>query len=324
MIYHDVRLKLNTLKLQSFFYFLIFIIGWPLWGQTVDKKEDLQNKSNWEKFLIIQNKNLSVWFNDFAQDIDLFLAGKQLTQKENFSRLKFENITQSTEGHVVTNDFSASAILHLPNVEEYWQLKFTSYDELNERRKSQKSYLRSKRQENYGATISLFRKLGNIHTTFQPRIELKNPIKVSHSLSFESEANTTYFNLNPKLELYASADKGTGVYWALNFLFSIDNSHTLTFINDGDYVAQTHQESVTNGFSLLTSLSDKMSYSKGILFFSNNRPHYHLDGYSFYFTWNHTIYKNIFSYHLTPHLDFNVDDCFRGRSGLSLELVFNF
>ena len=311
-------------------YFLIFILLLPRLSFANDEAatpdEDSDSpKASWTQRMIDGNIAASEWFDGVAEGIDLYLAGRRLTSRKNTSKVRFEELINSNEGQLVTHDFSVGLQLRLPNLEEYWQVKFTSYDEQEERRRSQTPYLRqTNRQENYGATIGVFRKLGNVRTAFQPRVQLKDPLSVSHSLSFESVAEMESYSMNPKLELYAVADKGTGVYWALNFNFNINQSYSFTLINNGDYISQLHLESVTNGFSFGHVLTDTTAISYGTNFFSNNRPHYHLEGFSFFFSWNHTIYKNILDYSLTPHWDFFRDLNWHGRLGLALNLGLTF
>lgn len=282
-------------------------------------------KASWTQRMIENNITISNWFDGVAEGLDLFLAGKQLTKKKNNSRLRFDEWIRSIEGEEVTHDFAVGVLLRLPNLEEYWQVKFTSYDELKDRRQSQSDYLRrNPRPENYGASVGLFRKLGDVRVAFQPRVELQDPISVSQSLSFESVAEMKNYSINPKLELYAVADKGTGVYWALNFNFNIDKDYSLTLINSGDYVSQTHVESVTNGFSFQHVITDYTALGYGTNFFSTNREKYHLEGYSFFATWSHTIYKNILDYSITPHLDFFREYNFHGRAGISVNVGVSF
>lgn len=276
--------------------------------------------------MIRANISISNWFEGVADGIDVYLAGKRVTNRKNGSSIRLENRASSSEGKAVTNDIGLNVNLRLPNVEEYWQLKFTTYDEMSEKRGgAQRAYVKPvPRERNYGATIGVFRKLGDVRTAFQPRIELQNPLKVSHSLSFASVADMKTYEITPKLELYAVADKGTGVYWSLNFTFDINDKQTFTFINEADYVDRLHMESVTNGISLSEVLTDSKSIAYSLLFFSNNRPSYHLEGYSLIFGWSQLIYKNILDYQLSPHLDFNKTDSFRGRAGLSLNVNLNF
>lgn len=279
-----------------------------------------------EQSLIRSNIAISNWFDGIAENIDLFLAGKRMTHKKNTTSVRLENRASSSEGKAVANDIGLNVNLRLPNVEEYWQLKFTTYDEMEEKRGGvQRAVVRPvPRERNYGATIGVFRKLGDVRTAFQPRVELQSPLKISHSLSFASTAEMKGYKISPKLELYAVADKGAGIYYSMNFDFELNPQETLTLINDADYVDRQHMQSVTNGVSLSKSLTDKTSMAYSLLFFSNNRPSYHLEGYSLVVGWSEMIYKNILDYQLTPHLDFTKEDSFRGRAGITLNISINF
>ncbi len=312
-------------------YILYFLILWGAIARAeqapVLSEADLDSdEETLEQSLIRGNIAISNWFDGIAENIDLYLAGKRMTKRKNTTSVRIENRTSSSEGKAVTNDIGLNINLRLPNVEEYWQLKFTTYDEMSEKRGGvQRAVVRPvPRERNYGATIGVFRKLGNIRTAFQPRVELQDPLRVSHSLSFASVADMKKYQITPKLELYAVAEKGTGIFWSLNFDFELNPKQTLTFINDADYVDRQHMESVTNGASLSESLTDKASLAYSLLFFSNNRPSYHLEGYSIVIGWSELIYKNILDYQLTPHLDFNKTDSFRGRAGVSLNVNLNF
>jgi hypothetical protein len=275
--------------------------------------------------MITGNSAIAEWFDGVAEGLDVFLAGNQITNKRNNSKIRLENTTTSSEGQKVVNDFGVGVVLRLPNVEEYWQLRFTSYDEANEKRSAQRSYLRNTpREENYGASIGVFRKLGDLRVAFQPRVELQAPLKISHSLTFESIAEMKNYSINPKFEFYAEADKGTGVYVALNFNFNLSKKYSLTLINNADYISQLHLETVTHGFTIGQVITDKMAISYGFITISNNRPVYHLETYSAFVTWSQVLYKNILSYDLTPHLDFNAPDSFRGRAGVALSFFLDF
>jgi hypothetical protein len=271
------------------------------------------------------NTAISEWFVGVAESIDLYIAGKKLTDKTNTSRLRLEELVSAKEGQKPTNDFSVSVVLRLPNVEEYWQVKFTSYDEQEERRRNQTGYLQqTRREESYAASIGLFRKLGNVRTAFQPRIQLQNPIAVSHSLSFDSDADMGTYTISPKIDFYAAADKGTGVYWELNFKTKINEFQTLNFVNNADYISQTHLNSVTNGFFISEDINDDSAISYGLNFFSNNLTNYHLEGYSLYFNWHQELKKNILDYSITPHLDFFREIDFVGQVGISMNIGLSF
>jgi hypothetical protein len=286
---------------------------------------DYKNDDSWQSFFISANKKIANWFDGFAHDIDVYLAGRQFNREKNPSKISLENRTSSVEGQEVTNDFGLSVLLRLPNLEEYWQLKFTSYDEIENKKNQDTPFLkRTPRKENYGASVGFFRKLGDVRLAFQPRIELQSPLKVSHLLSLKSATNLGAYSLAPTLELYATADKGTGVYWALDFGYKFNEKYSVTLVNNADYVSQVHTKNVTNGLILNEIWNDKISFNYGTFFFSFNQPRYHLEGYTIFTTLNYTVYRNILRYEITPHLDFTKLDGFRGRVGASLGIILDF
>lgn len=278
-----------------------------------------------EDRFIESNISISEWFDGVAEGLDLFLVGRRITKRPNETRVIIENITTVREYDGLTNDPGVSVNLRLPNFEEYWQLKFTSYDERRDQRRGQRNYLpQAPRERNYGATVGLFRKLGNVRTAFQPRIELQDPLKVSHSLAFESVADYKTFELNPKLEFFANATEGTGVFTALNFNIVLSKDYSLTFINEGEYLEKTHLYDVTNGFALGQVIDERSAFSYGIHFNSNNQPSYHLETYSVGVTWSQLIYKKILDYQLSPHLLFQKARNFEAQPGLSVTLTLSF
>ncbi len=278
-----------------------------------------------EELFIRGDITISEWFDSAAEGLDLFLIGKKVTNRKNRSTIKVENATFSSEGKEVSNSTSINANLHLPNVEDYWQLKFTSYDEREERRGASKSYLRQEpREENYGTTIGLFREIGNIRTAYQPRIEFGSSLKISQSLSFESSAKVGDFSTNPKLELYASPVKGAGIFTSLNFSTPLTEIFSFTLVNDADYGEKLHLFSVNNGFTFGQLVTSRASLSYSLIFNSQNQPNYHLNGYFISVSWNHILYKNILSYQITPHVDFFKSYGFRAAAGafLLIDLLF--
>lgn len=280
----------------------------------------------WEATFKSSNHAIAEWFDGVVEGVDLFLVGKRLTDRANNSSIRIENSTYSSEGKPVDNVTSISINPRFVNLEEYLHLKFTSYDEREQSRGIQNGYLRqTPREKNYGATIGLFRKLGNIRTAFQPRIELQDPLKVSHSLSFESIAETkNFYRINPKLELYASPTKGVGTYQGININFDLTKSYALTFINESDYQEKSHAFAVTNGVSLGEAVTDTSSFAYTVLFLSNNQPKYHLDGYTFSVAWSESIYSGMIDYAIVPHLDFILASRFKGSAGLAITFNLNF
>lgn len=293
---------------------------------AISTLERLKKEESWEQRFIQSNIAISHWFDSAAEGLDLFLVGQRRTTKKlNESQFRIENTTVTTEGKDATNRTDFNFNLRLPNVEKYWQLKFTSYDEREEKRNVRRSYLRrTQRERNYGATLGLFKKLGNIKTSFEPRIELRDPLKVSHSISFESVADMKTYIINPELEFFASPSRGVGTSQALNFNFILSKYYTLTFINQGEYFERTHLYQTINGFSLGQIIDTKRSLAYSLLFDSNNRPDYHLQAYNISVAWHEEIYRRIFDYQIVPNIDFNKDNSFKPLLGLTINLNLNF
>jgi hypothetical protein len=307
-------------QLKSFIFFMAcFVIA--IWGLKAHAAEEDQS---FKEIFVDSNISISNWFDSVAEGVDLFVMGETVSKERNETNVKLSNTSYLVEGKGYTNETSLSVNPRFPNFEKYWNLKFTTYDE-QEDRGADKNYLRqTPRQKNYGASIGLFRKLGDVRVVFQPRIELQDPLKVSHSLAFESIADMKTYKINPKLEFFANATTGPGIFEALNFNFILSRYYSLTLINEGTYDDKTHLYSVTNGVSVGQSLSERGSMTYSFLFFSKNQSNYHLNGYSIAASWYHLIYKKVLDFQLTPHLDFSEETDFRGLSGLTFQITINF
>ncbi|MFN3454932.1 MAG: hypothetical protein ACK41T_08235 [Pseudobdellovibrio sp.] len=270
--------------------------------------------------LIQGNRDIAEWFDDITEGLDIFLVGKRITEEKNKSSFRIDNTTTSSEGENLKNSTSLGVNVRLRNVEEYFHLKFTSYDEDEQGHGVENSYLRkTQRTKNYGATVGFFRTLGNIKTKFQPRIELKNPINISHSLSFESMAKVQDLQVNPKTEFFASAANGVGMFQAINLNYELTKKEAITFINEAEYQEKIAQLSVTNGIVLSQVVTQKSFLSYSWLLKSLSRESYHLDNQSISVTWGETVYKNILEYQLTPYISFDKSHRFKGLVGV----VFN-
>lgn len=280
---------------------------------------------NLEQQMIDQNIQISEWFDGVAESVDLYIVGKKVSKDRNESRVTIENTTYSRERKKLTNNTSIGVFPRFPNLEKYWALKFTTYDEKENRRGIKNNYIdRSVRRKNYGATLAWYRRLGRVRTTFEPRIELQDPLRISHSISFDSKADFGTYEMRPKFELYASARRGPGFYEALDFNFFLAKDWTLTLINQGDYLNQTRTFTANNGFSLGHEVSKKSSLSYGLIFNSNNRPNYHLQGYVASVSFNEMVYKKIFDYTISPYLEFLRENSFKGKVGAVLNLRVTF
>lgn len=281
--------------------------------------------SDWERRFIDSNIAVSEWFDGMAEGLDLFLVGQKITDRPNESQFKIENSTYSREGQAVRNVIGFGVNPRLPNLEEYWKLKFTSYDEREQRRGVRRGYLRqAPEEENYGATVGLFRRLGSVRTAFQPRVEFTNSLKISHSLTFESVADLGTFELNPKLEFFADPDKGTGIFAAFNVHYELDMIYSLTLINDIEYQDFIRKLSVANGVSLGQIVDDRSGLDYSLIFYSHNRENYHWDGTTASVAWSQSVYHKVFDYQVITYLNFFREDAYRGRAGATLRLILQF
>jgi hypothetical protein len=294
-------------------------------GFAQEEEPEKEDERTWEQTFIDSNIAISKWFDSVAEGLDLFLVGRRVTNRVNDSHIRIENLMISQEGRALSNSVSVGVNPRFPNLEEYWHLKFATYDERADRRNAQADYLRqTPREKNYGATVGVFKKLGSIRTAFEPRIELKNPLSVSHSLSFESVATMKSYQINPKLEFWATPDKGVGTFQALNFNLHLNKIWSITWINQGDYQEKTHLYSVTNGFSLGQILNKKSAVSYNLFFGSNNQPNYHLESYNFGVAYSQVLYRKILDFQVTPNVDFQRTLDFKRVLGITFSINLNF
>jgi len=293
--------------------------------QTAQAELAAQEGPSFKESFIQSNQAIGAWFDGVAEGVDLFIVGKKLTNRPNETYFQITNSTfvRQYEGpHNVTN-FSAS--LRLPNVEEYWQLIFETSDQQKESGSVASDYLKQDPTEkSLGASLGLFRRLGAVRVAVQPRLELQNPLRLSHSLKFESIADYEGYKIHPKLDLFADASRGVGSFMACNFNFLLSRIHSLTLINEGEYLEKLHQLKVSNGFSVGQATSERSSFAFGMLFNSINRPSYHLENYVASATTTYLIYKNILDLQFTPYLSFPKEESFTGRSGLNFQVNLTF
>lgn len=278
----------------------------------------------WMTRMLRMNVQWSEKFDAWAEGIDVYLVGQKVTKRKNETQIRIENSSflKEYEGYHNTTTFNAD--VRLPNVEDYWNLKFTSYDEQSDRRGVKRgTYRQDPRPQNYGATIGLTQAIGPVRTNFQPRVELKNPLRISHSLSFETVADFKTWQANPKLEFFANPESGTGIYSQLNFNFIFTPVYSVLWVNDGVYVESDNMFTTNNGLSLLQIVDDSSSFSYSFFINSNNRPNYHLNSYSLSIAWSQILYRNILDYQIIPHVDF-ISSHFKALPGLIVSLNLTF
>jgi hypothetical protein len=314
-------------SIQSFNLFFSFLFLLFLSGGLAAAQEGKQDKpeETFEQKFIRNNIEVTEWFNGTAEGLDLFLTGRDVSKVKNNSHVRLTNTSYSVEGSNLNNQMSLGVELRLPNLEELWKLQLSSFNEAEERRTTQKGHLdRTQKTTNYGATLGVFRRFGNVRTSFQPRVDFTDPLRVSHSAVFESIATFDSFAYNPKLEFFATPDKGTGIDTAHNLNFILNPKWSFTIINNWEYEEKLHKLSAGNGFSFNQIVNPVSSLSYTWMSFSDNRDNYHLVGYTFSATLSHLIYKRVLDFQLTPHLDFMADHMFIGNAGLIFALNVTF
>ena len=322
-----------TLKVQSKSLIFLFLILTSLHALAVDSppleaEPKVPEKSgSLEKKFIDSNIAISNWLDRVAEKIDLFLVGKKTTTRKNETSVRVQSSSFISEGRPVINSFSIGFNPRFPNLEEFLQIKFTQNEDRNATRTAvSNSSNVNQTEKNYSTSSNLFQHLGAVQTTFQPRIALGNPLKISHSLNFES---ALHFNkktsiLNPKLELFADADRGVGFYDAFNFQFILSPIYNLTLINDGEYLDKVHSYTVNNGFAIGQVINDRVNFAYSLVFTSRNQPSYHLENYVVAFAWNEQYYKKILDLQFIPQINFEKMNGYKGSAGVTFNISVNF
>lgn len=278
-----------------------------------------------EQTFIENNIRFSNWLANAAQGIDLYVVGEKISTQRNMTRANIENTTISREGHVFSNKTDFNVSPRFPNLEKYWSVKFTSYDERQDKRGFNNTYLRqTQREKDFGATIGVIRKLKNVKTSFQPRIELRDPLKISHSLAFESVAEMKNYNINPKVELFATPTKGTGVFYSLDLNWMLTKISTLTMINEGQYEENMNFYRQTHGVSVSRAFGDNSTLGTGLIFGFDNRPNFQLASYTYSVSWNQIVYERIFDYQIVPNLTFARQYGYKGIAGFMFRFAIRF
>ena len=257
-----------------------------------------------------------------GEAIDLFIARKKYTERRNDSHINISQLVGYSEGGPVRTSTDFGFNLSLPNVEKRWQLRFSSYDEAAESRDLNQRTLRTVAPpKDPGAALVFFRKLGNIRTSFQPRLELKNPLQVNYVLRFESAAEQKHLRFEPRMEFYADSVKGTGQYGEVRFTFKATQKSRweYSFENDEEYRETDHFFSTHHGLGTSYSLSDSDGISAAVVASSENHP-FHLTGFTVSTSYGKEIYSQLLKYSVSPYIGFGKSDNFKGRTGIALNL----
>ena len=289
--------------------------------------------------MIAQNKQLSRNLDDLAREIDLLLASRRVSEKTNKTRAILSGFMESREGRAPEYSAHINLDLRLPNLEEEWKLKFSSYDEEDEFEGLDRNrYGAQPQEQKYGASIAYVREIKSVKTTLRPRIELKDPLVSGFLLKLENVVRLTFMDVKSQLKLFAHSEDGTGQAFTIDFERKLTSSTVLRLFNEQQYLEKDNLFIVAQGPSILYKINDRMALSPTFSFQSTNRhtpedravtpqtrhPGYHLEGYSFYVSFRHQLYKNILHYQVTPNWAFTKEYQFKGRAGvnLNIEVIF--
>lgn len=262
---------------------------------------------------------------DLAEKIDLLLAGKKYSSEANDTRVNLSQLVSYSEGGQVVKSTDLGVNLRLPNTEKRWQARFSTYDEEAEERDMQQRRVRTTpRPRDAGASLFFLRKLGDIRTTFQPKLQLKNPLEMSYVFKMQSETRYKPVRIAPELQLFADAVNGTGEYFSTSFSAKVFERTELTFDNEEEYHERDHNFSTRHGLSLDHALNDVQAVGCALIATSLNHPHFHLDGLNFSTSFAHEFYRDLLKYSLSPFIGFAKQDRFKGKVGASFTLMFIF
>lgn len=309
--------------IEIFLVICVYFISPAVSAQNIDSNEEPEETL--EQRFLRTNILISEWLDESAEKIDRFLVSKRLSAEQNRTNLRLESTTYLSDGNDPSYSNTVQLNLRLPRVEKYFQLKFTNFDESEDRLTNQQTNLRNTaRSQKYGARLGFFRQIGKVRTMFQPQIALQDPLKISHSLKFESTAQAGSVEVLPKFELFADPDKGTGFFVATNFRLPSGTRYTWNLINEGEYQDFINTLKVSNGVALEKKINRSTSYTYSLFFNSINRPSYNLESYSFAISRFQLIYKNILEYSMTPNLTFERLRQFKGYPGFTFSVALKF
>jgi len=276
--------------------------------------------------MIETNKTISTWFDGTIEKVDLFLVGKSKSNIRNNSSLQVINTTESFEGSNFNNNTTISINPKLPNLERFLKINLSTYVERD-------AYLRSQRDlkddEIEIETVrseagELWNDLLTFDAYFEPRIELRDPLRISNTLGFKSGGKYGNLEVDPKIEFFADALKGVGIFHGLNFKFELGETVDLRFLNEAEYEDRLHLYTVNNGVTLNHTVSSRDELGYGIVFTSVNQPNYNLKSYRTFFIWSHSIYKKVLDFQLVPQVEFERIKNFKGVAGVTFNMIVSF
>lgn len=281
--------------------------------------------ANGEAWLLEKNRVVKEAIDDAAETIDVYVANKRLVDVENRSSITIHNAFRFAEHGERKYSPHLGVKLHLPNLQEKLQLRFTSYDEdVKDRGINENRYQQAPTQRNYGTSLAIFEQLGSVKTEFRPRVEYNKELLTSYLFKFSSDAEHGALTVKPQLQLFARSDTGTGEFVALGLDYKLTSQDDVALINEQQYTDGDNTTRTNQGFRWLHVYDEIFSQEQAVIFESNNRPTYHLDRTVVSTTFRHRFRRNILHYSVTPYAAFAKFRKFRPATGLDLRLEIIF
>lgn len=285
-------------------------------------------RSAWVNHFIYYNKFLSQKVDEAAHGLDLFISRKNSKKETNKTTITLRSFAAHYEGGETDSSFNFDVNLRLPHTEEKWRLRFSSYDTNEEERgiRTRQQRLNS-REQSYGAGLALLQDLGSIKTSFQPRIELRDPLQTSYTLKFESNAEAKPYKVVPRLDLFADSEKGVGQFLSLHSELSLNKEISIIQFNEEQYENFKNKFSTTHGISIAKQVGKRQGVNATLSFYSfrsTEYKSYHLSDFTASAGYSSEPLRRVFVYRFGPSWNFSKTRNFKGEVGFSVEfdLIF--
>lgn len=268
----------------------------------------------------------SDWLDLQAQNLDMALSGARYVNDKEDSQAILANEGYFREGEGVKYQPSIDLKLALPNFEEKYKIMFSNYNRDKVRRSNygRREFL-DDRDEDYGAALSFMQKVGDFDVTFQPRIQIKDPIETFYTLRLESDAKRGSNKLLTRIEFFADSEKGTGQFISLIFRRTFWQRWGHSIVLEEEYQDGQNLFSTLQGYTLHYQISESMIVDQSFIFRSKSKPtNFHLDDISLGPSFTHEVLKDELRYSINYIHFFNKEFNFKGRSAASVILEFIF
>jgi hypothetical protein len=263
---------------------------------------------------------------NFADWLDIYMAGERYTESPNNSRVFIQGEVTDRERQSAFGVFNIGGQLRLPNFEERWRLRFDNRFESRERGQAPR-YARTealaRANDTFGAGLFLARSFRWLEVDFKPRLLLRDRPGFLNAVEFFSRANVGRFHLEPEVEFFADPDLGTGFAPSFNVSLELSPNFTVRQTNDARYLDRDHRLEGTHTLGLLHSWSEQ----RGVHYtyhtsFDRRDGSYRMTQYGLGASFYTPIYKKILDLTVTPHVLYLREFQFSNIWGVTLSAIF--